>query len=101
MDFNREIKTITVDDFNAFLRHKNIATMCSMCHQVGEQIIDETDFENFQEKPSANRFVTFFHHQPVIHGDNDINYYYKLTCHHCRYITTYSVSAVLRWLAEN
>ncbi|HGJ5878985.1 MAG TPA: hypothetical protein ACHBZ9_07930 [Arsenophonus nasoniae] len=31
-----KLKTITVDDFNAFLHHKNITTMCSMCHQVGE-----------------------------------------------------------------
>lgn len=75
--------------------------MCSMCHQAGEQIIDETDFKDIPSKPSVNRFVTFFHHQPVIHGDSDINYYYKLTCHPCGYITTYSVRPVLRWLAEN
>ncbi len=35
-----KLKTITVDDFNAFFHHKNITTMCSMCHQVAEQIID-------------------------------------------------------------
>ncbi|MEQ5135863.1 hypothetical protein [Providencia alcalifaciens] len=99
--FIERLKTITSQQFLDFLDEKKVNTVCAMCGHDGEQIVDETGhttLEDVQKGNPPNSFVTFYHHQPAIPGDSDINYYYKLTCSHCGFITTHSVRNVLIWL---
>lgn len=99
--FINRLKTIKSQQFLDFLNEKNVNTVCAMCGHDGEQIVDETGhttLSDIMEGISPNSFVTFYHHQPATPGDSDINYYYKLTCDHCGFITTHSVRNVLIWL---
>lgn len=99
--FFKRLRQVTVDEFVTFLEAKDVTTICSMCGHDGKQIIDNTDhvtLDDLLKNQEPQSFVTFFHHQPAIPGDSDINYYYKTTCDHCGYITTHSVAHVLKWL---
>ncbi|MBN3207511.1 hypothetical protein H5A35_08800 [Pectobacterium brasiliense] len=97
------LKQVTADQFVNFLSAKRVTTMCPMCGEDGQQVIDETYRETLEDMISgkpASSFVTFFHHQPAIPGNSDINYYYKMTCDNCGYITMHSVKNLLAW-ADN
>ncbi|MEY0877292.1 hypothetical protein [Providencia manganoxydans] len=99
--FIDKLKTITSKQFIEFLDERNVNTICVMCGEDGKQVIDETDHSTMHDimnNNPPNTFVTFFHHQAATPGDSDINYYYKLTCSHCGFITTHSVRNVLEWL---
>lgn len=76
-----------------------------MCSSTGEQIISETTKASLAElvesKKRTQTFVTFFRHTPAKSTDTDANYYYKLSCDHCGFITTHEIRQLLRWLDEN
>ncbi|WP_426762357.1 hypothetical protein ACP6EW_20770 [Hafnia paralvei] len=98
--FNR-LELVTANDFVKFLDAKGVTSICPMCGVEGAQIIDETrhvTLEDLTDDQQGRIFVTYFRHTPENPGDSDANYYYKMSCGNCGYITTHNVGPVLRWL---
>ncbi|MBW5829156.1 hypothetical protein [Yersinia kristensenii] len=98
--FFKRLEKITAKEFSKFLDTKGVTTTCPMCNSDGEQVFDETNHSTMAdlfEGQSGQTFVTYFHHKPANPGDSDANYYYKMTCENCGYITTYGVTPVLKW----
>lgn len=98
--FYKRLEKITARNFVLFLEVKNVTTICPMCQADGKQTIAETHKSNLGDLlnvGNGHAYVTFFRHDPAHPGDHDNNYYYKLTCEDCGYITTHGVSPVLKW----
>ena len=102
-EFVERLKTISGQQFLRYLNEKKIKTTCQMCGHNGRQVIDETNYTTVQdrlENREPHTFVTFFYHTPGIPVDSTNNYYYRLTCDNCGFITQHSTKYVLRWLDE-
>ncbi|KGM26183.1 MULTISPECIES: hypothetical protein [Photorhabdus] len=100
----KKLETINADTFFKFLDAKKVTRICPMCHSVGEQVIAETSkaavADLLHGQSVSKTFVTFFRHAPEQPTDSDANYYYKLSCDNCGYITTHEVRSVLHWLSQ-
>lgn len=99
--FYKRLEQVTSKQFNKFLDVKGVMTTCQQCGVDGEQIIAESGRATLEEVLKGQKgisFVTFFRHDPAHPGDSDANYYYKMSCANCGYITTYGVTPVLQWL---
>lgn len=99
--FFHKLEQVKAKDFTKFLDAKGVTTICPMCGRDGEQVFDQTSSETMKDlldMTEGQTFVSFFRHSPQNPGDSDTNYYYKMFCGNCGYITTHSVSPVLRWL---
>lgn len=115
-DFIELLEGVTPELFTKFLDEKKVTAVCPMCKHVG-QIIPETfktsladilqaknaSLEDVLEnKITRTSFVTFYRHYPAQqHGaDHDTNYYYKVNCENCGFVSMYTATMVLNWLAE-
>ncbi len=101
--FIKRLEQVTPEQFVTFLAAKRVTAICPGCGREGEQVVDESNhitLDKLLKNDKPNVFVTFFKHQSATPGDSDINYFYKLTCAYCGYITMHSVSSVLRWLDD-
>ncbi|MDA5487891.1 hypothetical protein [Yersinia kristensenii] len=101
-EFYDALQQITAIDFINYLNEKNVTQICPMCGHDGEQIIAETSKRTLAdllhpEGDNKHSFVTYFRHDPAHPGDSPSNYYYKLTCDHCGFITTHAADWVLHW----
>jgi hypothetical protein len=96
--FYKRMERVTAGHFLAFLNAKNVTPICPMCGTDGEQLFDETHHQSLEDMTAGTSFMTYFRHTPVNPGDSDINYYYKMTCSHCGFITTHGVTPVLNWI---
>lgn len=99
--FYTRLEQVTLQQFVNFLDIRGVTTKCPQCGVDGEQIIAESGrvtFDDMLKGQAGKSFVTFFRHHPAHPGDSDANYYYKMSCSNCGYITTYGVTPVLQWL---
>ncbi|EIG9086441.1 hypothetical protein V4F78_003910 [Serratia marcescens] len=99
--FYKRLEQVSSKQFVNFLDAKGVTTKCPQCGVDGEQIIAESGratLEDLIKGQEGKSFVTFFRHEPAHPGDSDANYYYKMSCANCGYITTYGVTPVLQWL---
>ncbi|WP_037430651.1 hypothetical protein [Serratia plymuthica] len=99
--FYKRLERVTSKQFSSFLDAKGVTTKCPQCGIEGYQIIAESGhatLEDLLKGQEGKSFVTFFRHEPAHPGDSDANYYYKMSCANCGYITTYGVTPVLMWL---
>lgn len=99
-DFIKRLEGVSAEDFFSFLDEKGVSYVCPICDVDGQNLA-ETNKVNAADPTKGITFVTYFKYHASNGTDSDENYFYKLTCANCGFISTYSVTSVLNWLDKN
>lgn len=98
--FKKRLEEITADIFFKFLDEKGASSICPICGCDDQSIAETKHIIVGPSGGTSSTFVTYFKYYPNNNTDSDTNYFYKLTCINCGFISTYSVTSVLDWIEQ-
>ncbi|MBK0002202.1 hypothetical protein [Erwinia sp. S38] len=97
MSYFKMFNSLKTDDFIRFLDRNNVTTTCAVCtHEVA--IVAETMKIAASDNSVETAFATLYKHETAINTIHPQNFYYKLHCEKCGFITTFTAPVIFNWL---